>query len=96
MSRPFTGPLYPSFPRLCGRTLSHRERLHFIIGTNNGSVTNGLTEFTGTIIVPEPSTLVLFGIGAIGLPGYGWQRRRVRRFASAAAVLLALSASFER
>ena len=29
-----------------------------------------------TITVPEPSTLALLGIGAIGLFSYGWRRRR--------------------
>ncbi len=27
--------------------------------------------------VPEPSSLTMFGIGAIGLAGYGWRRRKL-------------------
>jgi hypothetical protein len=27
-------------------------------------------------VVPEPSSIVLFGMGAIGLFGYGWRRKR--------------------
>jgi hypothetical protein len=28
--------------------------------------------------VPEPSTLILFGLGALGLLGYAWRRRQQR------------------
>ena len=27
-------------------------------------------------VIPEPSTITLFGLGAIGLFGYGWRRRK--------------------
>jgi hypothetical protein len=33
--------------------------------------------------VPEPSTFVLLGIGAISLFGYGWRRRNSRRVSDA-------------
>ena len=29
-----------------------------------------------TAVTPEPSTITLFGLGAIGLFGYGWRRRK--------------------
>jgi hypothetical protein len=29
-----------------------------------------------TSSVPEPTSLVLFGIGSLGLLGYGWRRRQ--------------------
>ena len=32
--------------------------------------------FTDTAVVPEPSTLALFGIGAVSVLGYGWRRKR--------------------
>jgi probable HAF family extracellular repeat protein len=33
-------------------------------------------------LVPEPSTIALLLAGAVGLLGYGWQRRRLRQLAS--------------
>jgi hypothetical protein len=46
--------------------------------TDNDS--RGAFEVTGTltqaVAVPEPSTLALLGLGALGLVGYRWRRRR--------------------
>jgi hypothetical protein len=35
----------------------------------------GAMEINGTP-VPEPSTLTLFGLGSLGLLGFGWRRRK--------------------
>ena len=40
------------------------------------AVLDGATSFAVASAVPEPATLVLLGMGALMLLGYGWRRRR--------------------
>jgi hypothetical protein len=55
-----------------------------IFATNFNYNTQGTIDFTQP--VPEPSSLALLAAGALGLVGYDWRRRTVKRAAKPAAV----------
>lgn len=47
-------------------------------GTNGKATLGTLTSASISAVIPEPSTLVLGLMTAVGLAGYGWRRRRSR------------------
>jgi hypothetical protein len=53
-------------------------------GSGGGSLGDG-TVFALTVPTPEPSTLALLGVAALGLPGYAWRRRKQSGYRSHAA-----------
>jgi autotransporter-associated beta strand protein len=70
----FDGQLSGSFSQLSLPTLSNGHSWD----------TTNLDTYGTISVVPEPSTLALFGVGAIGLVGYYLRRRTVRTAKSAA------------
>jgi hypothetical protein len=43
---------------------------------SGGGWFGGNVEFGNAAVIPEPASMTLFGIGALGLVGYGWRRRK--------------------
>ena len=43
---------------------------------SSGSYTGGITEDVAIPPVQEPSSLLFFGVGIVGIIGYGWRQRK--------------------
>ena len=50
--------------------------LDYFITTDNAGTLGGISAYSQVTAAPEPASLTLLGLGAAGLLGYGWRRRR--------------------
>ena len=69
-----------------GNALIHSIEFDTLAGTAGGSFDGTFFTIDNVHIefepIPEPSSLALLSIGAFGLFGYGWQRKRKQTFSS--------------
>jgi hypothetical protein len=61
-------------PGAAGLRVGHLAGVHPVCSRRSGAGTAG--NFGAPVVVPEPSTLTLLGLGSLGLLGYGWRRRK--------------------
>jgi MYXO-CTERM domain-containing protein len=47
-----------------------------IVGGTHPPTFNATFSLSGQVVAPEPASLTLAGLGALGLLGYGWRRRK--------------------
>jgi len=60
-----------------GNSYASSEEFLIVPGAGGGPTGDGPLQYQVLIgVVPEPSTFAIAGLGALGLLGYGWKRRR--------------------